>query len=210
MTGGGGGCYAHSAGQPFALDSGTCPTFAAEKEPLVFDTILISPPPPEVSTEMLRSLPIKELTAKPAFCFLWVRDSSEIELCSDIMREWGFRSIERMAWFATESLTHDTQGEVGSLDLPEEKLFPLLRDLGFPDASSKLGLCVEDFLSLAPLESDDRETVLSHCVAATAWGAGGCGRTLEHLSSSHSSRCIEAFHRTARFCLVGMSGNIKR
>ncbi|KAI9772252.1 MAG: hypothetical protein M1840_001001 [Geoglossum simile] len=199
--------YAHSAGQPLALDGGTRPTFVAEKAPLVFDTILISPPPLEVSTEMLRGLPIKELAAKPAFCFLWVRDSSEVELCSDIMQEWGFRSVERMAWFAAGSLTRHTQGEVESLDLPEGELFPLLKDLGFPNASSELGLCAEDFLSFTPLESGNGQATLSHCVATTAWGTGG---TPEHFGSNYSPGCLEPFHRTARFCLVGMNGKIKR
>jgi MT-A70 len=182
----------------------------AEKEPLVFDTILISPPPSEVSTEMLRDLPIKELTAKPAFCFLWVRDSREVELCSDIMQEWGFRSVERMAWFAAGSLTRETQSEVESLDLPEAKLFPMLKDLGFPDQSSELGLCVEDFLSFTPLESGNGQATLSHCMATTTWGAGGCGRMPEQFRSNYFPGCLEPFHCTVRFCLVGINGKIKR
>ncbi|KAH0541935.1 hypothetical protein FGG08_003655 [Glutinoglossum americanum] len=183
-------------------------------DPLVFDTVLVSPPPSEVSTEALRDLPIRELTTKPAFCFLWVRDSSEIELCSDIMQEWGFRTVERLAYFGlikpTKSPTHKLQEEAELLDLPGEMLLPLLKDLGFPNGSPDFGLSVEDFLRFTPLKSGSESATPPYCVTANAWGAGGRRNARGCLNTDNPPEQSTLFDRTTRFCLIGMNGKMKR
>jgi hypothetical protein len=196
------------------MPNGNNQPLVAEKEPLVFDTVLISPPPQDISTEALRDLPIKELTTKPAFCFLWVRDSSEIELCSDIIQEWGFRTVERLAYFGLtipeRSLMQGHQDEVEPPDLPSERLLPLLKDLGFSDRSSELGLSIEDILNFTPLEPSNEHVTPLHYAAMKNWGVEGCAKAPKHWSANNSPEHPEFFDRTVRFCLIGVKGKIRR
>ncbi|KAH0562551.1 hypothetical protein GP486_002763 [Trichoglossum hirsutum] len=206
--------HTDSAGQHTLPNGDNHQPLSAEEEPLVFDTVLISPPPQEIGTEALRDLPIKELTTKPAFCFLWVRDSSEIELCSDIIQEWGFRTVERLAYFGLtipeRSLTRGPQDEMEPPDLAGGGLLPLLKDLGFSESSSELGLSTEDFLNFTPLGPDNDQAISPHYTKMNTWGVEGCAKARKRRSTDNFPEHLEFFGRTARFCLIGMNGKMRR
>jgi hypothetical protein len=99
------------------------------------------------------------------------------------MQEWGFRTVERLAYFglakAAKNFTYDVQDKVESLDLLGEKVLPLLKDLGVSDTSSEFGLSVEDFLN----ESGNKQATSLHRMARNAEGRGKARKLLSTRSS---------------------------
>lgn len=67
-----------------------------------FDTVLINPPS-VMSWEEISGLPIRQISADPAFCYLWVGPGSQggLERGREALARWGFRRCEEIVWVKT-------------------------------------------------------------------------------------------------------------
>lgn len=76
---------------------------------------------PEIS-----SLPIRQLSADPAFVFLWVGQGNEdgLEKGKETMFKWGFRRCEEICWIKT-NFNKDKRKEDGKSggDPPTDSIF---------------------------------------------------------------------------------------
>lgn len=67
-----------------------------------FDSVVITPPA-SMAWDEIAALPIRQLTAEPAFVYLWVGEGGEggLERGREALARWGFRRCEEIVWVRT-------------------------------------------------------------------------------------------------------------
>lgn len=185
---------------------------------ILFDVVLISRLPPGIKTQALRHLPLSELTAKPSFCFLWVEDFAEIELCCGILEGWGFRPAEDILIYnesvfgAGVGIRENRRGKASESWQGTNGFSGGCKwsfgDLSGAEALSDLGLDQEDYNSMIPhelhkaLKSDSESSDPSAFHQQTQY--------CESEKVAFSVPIPEIFARGAHHCLMGIKGTIKR
>jgi hypothetical protein len=71
-----------------------------------FDTVVVTPPA-GLSWAEIAALPIRQLTADPAFVYLWVGEGGAdgLEKGREALARWGFRRCEEIVWVKTNKAT---------------------------------------------------------------------------------------------------------
>ncbi|KAI9880668.1 MAG: hypothetical protein M1830_001672 [Pleopsidium flavum] len=194
------------------------PTSSTMTNSILFDVVLISRLPPGIKTQALRHLPLAELTAKPSFCFLWVEDFAEIELCCGILEGWGFRPAEDILVY-NESVFRAGLGfrekrRGGGSEARQETSGVSdgcrfnFRDSSEPDALSSLGLDQADYNSMIPHEL--RQGLESNPVSSKLPAFQQQTQYCHSDKVALSVPVPHVFTRGAHHCLMGIKGTVKR
>ena len=182
---------------------------------LVFHVILIYRLGSGLNTQALVHLPLKGLTVKSSFCFLWVEDLTEIELNYGILKRWGFRVAEVIV--AYDASVFDSKEPVRKLSPRQcesvtpwnSRLFSYhereTRNLTGIEILHGLGLSPEEYHSLVP--HDSCTTTSEFSTVSTAHPQPSYSKC-NQVSSTGSAP--ELFRKTARHSLMGIRGTVQR
>ena len=172
--------------------------------------------PPGIQPQALRHVPIPILCAQPAFCFILVDDSATIETYHEILEGWGFRIAEDIVVYdgsLTGSRTPESMqihrdregdgkhGSPGYSDCYETRF----GDLSGTEVLLDLGLDPADYGSMIPHERHETD-----CRYSRVFKMQQQPRCRHFTGSPLSASVPEAFRRTARHCLMGIRGAVRR
>ncbi len=189
------------------------PTAVSPSIPLLFDAVMISRLPPGVKTQALRNMPMNQITAIPSFCFLWVEDITEMELCGEILKAWGFRVAEDIVIYDASIFRSKTDDKRDGGDIQGRPTSG--GDTGCDGCEPGNLTVAELLLSLGLEEEDDRNFVSPAHFCANSRSSEFSTNQRDSISP-HTDTVLSldppanVFRRTARHCLMGVKGTVKR